>query len=146
MKKYILILLFGFLWVSASAQSDTSSNWSYSDKINEMTNDHSYYAETSDNTQDVKATLTVRYMKKSNEVIFTVNGGIFNIIGSGMMFKAKFDNNSIDTFGSIKSDSGYDTFFVYGTNRFLKKLKQSKVLFIQYNIYNHGVYTFKFNT
>ena len=111
-----------------------------------MTNDHVYYAETSDNTHDVKVTLTVRYMKKSNDVVFTAEGGIFNISGSGMMFKAKFDNNSIDTFGSIKADSGYDTFFVYGTNRFLKKLKQSKVVFIEYKIYDKGTYTFKFNT
>lgn len=136
------------LCLSVKAQQDTAkSDWSYSEKTNEMTSDHSYFAETSDNSKQVTATLTVRYSKKSNDVLISVTGGIFNLNSTGMFFKAKFDDSKIEKFSALGPDDGsFDTVFVYGTNRFLKQLKAAKITFIEIGIYNAGTYAFKFNT
>lgn len=158
MKKLSLLLLLTTTGLSVKAQTsiDTlNSNWAYSSKVNEMTNDTSYYAETSDNTNKVTATLTVRYSNGKNEVLITANNGVLNfqsssyqgIVFTTLTFKAKFDDDDIETWrANPSSDGSYRTGFIKAPQRFTKKLKKSKVTFIQVVIYNDGVYTFKFNT
>ncbi|HEY4194701.1 MAG TPA: hypothetical protein VGM63_04145, partial [Mucilaginibacter sp.] len=146
--KTLITLWLVILCLSANAQTENSKlYWSYSDKVNEMTSDHSYYAETSDNTADVTATITVRYSKGKNDVLLTVNGAIFNMTVDGMFFKVKFDDSKIEKLSAVGSSSGgYDTIFVYATKSFIKKLKASKITFIEIELYDHGTHTFKFKT
>lgn len=135
-------------FISVMAQSDTSkTNWIYSDDINQMTSDHSYYAQATTDNGKLEATMTVRYSKKDNEVLLSCPNGIFNIGVYGMFLKAKFDNSKIEKFSATKSnDGGFRTVFIHNAKSFIKKLKTAKTTFIEIELYDGGVNTFRFNT
>lgn len=151
MKNLFLATVLILSSIIVSAQKDSTNTWKYTDKVDEMTNDHSYYAETSDDEAKVTATLTIKRIKNNDDVIMSVHNGILNFkVYSGIksiIFKAKFDDTKIEKFGGYPaSDGSFDTMYISPTKSFIKKLKVSKITFIEVEIYNEGTYTFKFNT
>ena len=115
--KTLFTILLAALCVGSKAQADTTSYWNYSDKINEMTHDHAYYAETSDNTHKVTTTLTVRHEKGKTEALLSVDHAVLNfqpVVFDGMVFntltfKAKFDDGKIETWHATpSSDESFD--------------------------------------
>jgi hypothetical protein len=156
MKKPILMMAFLCLCLICKAQlKDTSSYWNYSDKVNEMMGDTSYYAETSDNSNNVQATIMIRYSKGNNEVLLMVYNGTLNfqIASNGyittkyVVMKCKFDTSEIITKrAAASSDGSFSTAFIRTPSNFIKRIKKSNVLFIEIEIYQKGTYTFKFKT
>jgi hypothetical protein len=147
MKKIIIIALLAVLSLSVKAQK-----WKYSTKVDEMTSDKLYFA-TIDSEPDnsTHTGITVRYSEGKNQVILSIEHGMFNIEVSGYITNTKvyvkFDDGNIETFyADPAKDNVYNLLFLHRANNFIKKLKASKKIFIKTEVYSKGSMIFSFNT
>lgn len=134
------------------------SLWKYEQTKDEMRNATTYRAElASNNSVDFSFPynhspmyLTLRKDPKyGNDVIFYVNGQ-FNGCFDSCKITVKFDDNKLETYRMVGSDSGSaDTIFIENPKAiktFAEKLKKSKKLIVEASFYNYGKGQFIFNT
>jgi len=152
MKKSILIVLLAIISLSVSAQKDTTkiSEWDYSNKVDEMTLDKSFYAtlyNESDKNNPVISALIIRYSNGKTEVLLFIHNALFNASTYGQQISVKFDDDKIETYNcSLPSDNTFNLLFIGSPKNFLKKIKSSKKLLLKANLYDKGDQIFHFNT
>lgn len=142
---------------TSEVKSD-NTKWDYSQEKDELRNETSYRAIlASNNAIDFGFPYNESHMylslrkdpKYGNDILFFVNGQ-FNGCFDGCKITVKFDDNKLETYRMVGSDSGAnDTLFI-GNSKSMKvfadKLKKSKKLVVEGNFYNYGKGQFSFDT
>lgn len=120
--------------------------WRYRESEDKMDNSKSYFASAiSTNEIDFEFpydggssfSLTIRNMKKQNEVLLSVSKGQFS--GSSKTCRVKFDDTPVVNYGySGTSDYSSDLIFFQQPSKFIASLKKAEKLMIECEFYQAG--------
>jgi hypothetical protein len=129
--------------------------WKYSQEADKMTSDSIYFESVNANdlldlkfpyNGGVVARLIIRNMRGENDAMLRLSSGQFNKSIDGYRVKARFDNKKMKTLycsGSSDGDNSY--VFLNYAHSFISKVKKSKHLIIEAELYDNGIQQMKFN-
>lgn len=134
--------------------AEVSSNWQYDESVDKMRGETKYAAATqSTNTYDLgfpynqtKLGVMVRNWHKKNEIVLGTNAQFQCNMTESCFINAKFDDGQIEKFAvNQPDDMSSQALFVDKSSEFLNKLKASKHLIIESQMFQSGTKQFEFN-
>lgn len=130
-------------------------HWNYAEDYDKMRNATTYYAVTKSNEiidlgfpyNDVQETIMIRKRKiDGTSVILQLSEGQYSCGFDGCTITVKFDDNAPVKYSVSKSsDFKSNVLFINNKTKFINKLKQSKYVMIETDLFQHGPETFTFN-
>lgn len=134
-----------------------ASTWSTNQYQDEMTSKPIYQAEVrSIDTLNFgfpyhgaqRAALTIRkHPRWGQDVILSIDKGQLLCGYPSCSVKVRFDDAPAQTFSAVEPEDHSSTvLFIQGSARFVERLKKSKTVAIQMNVYHEGAPVVKFNT
>lgn len=140
------------------SEEEEKSKWSYEEEKDAMRGATTYFAS---NTSLEKASFGFPYgdsyahivlrkdPKYGNDVMLQITKGQFNSCFDSCKITVKFDNQKLETYTMVESDSGsHDVLFISGKQslkKFVNQLKKSNKVIIEASFFNHGREQFSFD-
>lgn len=132
------------------------SNWQYNEEEDKITSKTMYFAHVSaSNPLDLKfpyegaeAQIIIRYKNHKQDAVLEVTKGQFMAnITEGQDIKVRFDSNKAETYScSASSDDDSRYLFINTSKRFIDKIKHSKKVIIEAEMYDNGFQQMEFDT
>lgn len=137
--------------------SDTSSNWQYDESVDEMRGESSYFAiNKSTNTvtldfpygEGVELNIIIRDdAQHGQDILFAVNKGQLFCSYQDCYVTVKFDDGAVQQIAATEAEAGSSEvlFLAEDVASFVEKLKNSDLVMVEVNFFDHGNEQFKFN-
>jgi hypothetical protein len=170
--KVLMIAIIGLCYSCGSSSSDKSktdanqtneqtnepkTNWVYSEKINEMDDTKTFFAENKALEQmqfkfpydgGTDAWILVRKGSNGLDIALIISKGQFlHNYGGNNYIKVRFDDNQAETYSyNAPADHSTTAIFIKNEAKFLKGLKSANQVIIQSEFFDEGTQIMKFNT
>jgi hypothetical protein len=141
---------------SPGDKEKSKSPWTYEQETNKMNDSKIYFASVISSNQlslsspydgENWAHIQLRAKEGANDVILSVDKGQFMTGVEKTNIRVRFDKNPPESFScSTSSDDDSKVLFISSAKKFIKKLKKSKSLLIEANMYQDGNQQLNFET
>lgn len=134
-----------------------ASNWQYDESVDEMRGESSYFAinkSTNAATLDfpygegVELSIIIRDdAQHGQDILFAVNKGQLFCSYQDCYVSVKFDDGAVQKFTTTEAEAGSSEvlFLAEDVASFVEKLKNSDMVMVEVNFFDHGNEQFKFN-
>lgn len=142
-----------------AAAKAPKSKWTYSERVDEMTDSKTYHARIEANEElnfsfpyngGTKVWITLRKNSSGTDILLSIPKNKGQFIPSAMGDRSilvRFDDKPAEKYSyTDPSDYSAETIFIKNANKFIENLKASQKTIIQCEFFNEGVQTIKFDT